>query len=348
MNSLERAMHTIRGEVPDRVPTDLHNFLPAVRLANYNTIDGLQQGELIAKSQIEAWERFKHDILLIENGTCAEAEALGCTVRYFKAGPPRVIEPAITSFKEIRSLSVPDPWETFPLNELLEATRIISEELGNKVFVMGRADQGPFALAAALVGYEKLIKEAALALRGKRANHLHEIQELLAFCVKMNRFYAKAQIEVGAHGTSFGEFGADLIGPNMYKDLIFPFDKELIEGLEKDGITVSLHICGDNTQIIDEMVQTGATILEVDQKPDKKVLKKATKDQATLLGPINPELIAHSNPKVIEERCKEAIDILAPGGRFILGPGCALGFNTPSENIDALINAAKDYGVYGN
>ena len=36
----------------------------------------------------------------------------------------------------------------------------------------------------------------------------------------------------------------------------------------------------------------------------------------------------------------------APGGGFILGPGCALPATTPDENIDALIETAKEHGCY--
>ena len=40
---------------------------------------------------------------------------------------------------------------------------------------------------------------------------------------------------------------------------------------------------------------------------------------------------------------KKALENLAPGGGFILGPGCALPPTTPDENIDAMIETAKAY-----
>jgi len=44
---------------------------------------------------------------------------------------------------------------------LLKATRIVSTELGKRVFVIGRADEGPFALAAILRGYEQFMIDVA-------------------------------------------------------------------------------------------------------------------------------------------------------------------------------------------
>ena len=48
----------------------------------------------------------------------------------------------------------------------------------------------------------------------------------------------------------------------------------------------------------------------------------------------------------MDAAAREAIEILAPGGEFILGPGCALGSDTPAANIHALVEAAQKYGVY--
>jgi uroporphyrinogen decarboxylase len=56
--------------------------------------------------------------------------------------------------------------------------------------------------------------------------------------------------------------------------------------------------------------------------------------------------MANGTPETVTEKCVEALDILAPGGGFILGPGCALPATTPDENIDALIEAAKKHGRY--
>jgi uroporphyrinogen-III decarboxylase len=95
------------------------------------------------------------------------------------------------------------------------------------------------------------------------------------------------------------------------------------------------------------MVATGAPILELDYKTDKVKAKQVLRGKATFLGPINPELIwAAESPDEVDQAAREAIQVLAPGGEFILGPGCALGYNTPTANIHALVEAAKKYGVY--
>ena len=75
--------------------------------------------------------------------------------------------------------------------------------------------------------------------------------------------------------------------------------------------------------------------------------KQILKGKATFLGPVNPELMfTAQDPSEVTQAARQAIEILAPGGEFILGPGCALGYSTPFENIHALVEAAHRYGVY--
>ena len=54
-------------------------------------------------------------------------------------------------------------------------------------------------------------------------------------------------------------------------------------------------------------------------------------------------VMAHGSRDLVVEKCREAIEILGPGGGFILGPGCALPATTPDENIDAMLETAKRY-----
>jgi uroporphyrinogen decarboxylase len=56
--------------------------------------------------------------------------------------------------------------------------------------------------------------------------------------------------------------------------------------------------------------------------------------------------MANGTPDLVGEQCREALEVLAPGGGFILGPGCALPAITPDENIDAMIESAHKYGTY--
>lgn len=151
MTSRERCQAVIRHQIPDRVPVDLHNFLATVHYAGLPMARALQDGELLAEAQLRFWKDFGQDMLLVENGVVAEAQACGCGVEYFDDGPPRVAQHILAEgLDRIDQLEVPDPFTTPPMDQVLKAVRILVRELGDRVFIMGRADQGPGALALSL------------------------------------------------------------------------------------------------------------------------------------------------------------------------------------------------------
>jgi uroporphyrinogen decarboxylase len=299
-----------------------------------------RNGEAMAEGQIRAWERYGHDILLVENGTAALAEACGVQVEYLEASAPVAKTPAISSLDEVDNLVVPDPYKDPLLSELLKATRIIVEEIGDRAYVIGRADQGPFSLACEIRGMGEFLLDLA------RGDKLDKAHQLLDFCRQVSERYALAQIEQGAHATSIGDSpsGPDVISPQYYREFAYPYVKTLVSNLKKKDITLAYHICGSSSPIIEDMVSTGAAIIEIDQKADQQISKAAAAGKAALLGPVDPsEVMAHGTPELVTEKCNEALENLSPGGGFILGPGCALPPSTPDDNIDAMIEAAKKF-----
>ncbi|MFN2212423.1 MAG: uroporphyrinogen decarboxylase family protein [Anaerolineales bacterium] len=341
MNSIERTLRTISFQPVDRVPVDLHNFMVTPRFLGVSDYaEFFRNGEAMAEAQIKAWKRYGHDVLLVENGTAALAEACGVKVEYLKDSAPVAKIPAISSLDEVDKLEIPDPYKDPLLSELLKTTRIIVEEIGDQAFVMGRADQGPFSLACEIRGMGEFLLDLAL---GKKLDKIHQ---LLDFCRSVSEQYIMAQIDQGAHATSIGDSpsGPDVISPKYYREFAYPYVKKLVSNVKKKNILLAYHICGNSTPIIEDMVSTGAAILEIDQKADQLVCKAAASGKATLLGPIDPsEVMANGTPELVMQKCNEALENLSPGGGFILGPGCALPPNTPDENIDAMIEASKKF-----
>jgi MtaA/CmuA family methyltransferase len=226
------------------------------------------------------------------------------------------------------------------MRENLEAVRILRQELGDQVYIMGRCDQAPASLAGALRGYEQFIVDMA---HNEQPELIHQV---LGYSARVQTRYMLAMKEAGAHGTAMGEMGVDIIGPHLHRDFAHPYDRQVVGAVAADDFPVALHICGNATLILPEMLATGAQILELDYKTDKVKAKHMLRGKAAFLGPVNPELIWAGTPAEVEAAAREAIDVLAPGGGLILGPGCALGHTTPLDNIHALIETAWKHGVY--
>lgn len=343
MTSLERCLATIRLEPHDRVPVDLHNFMMTVVDSKLPPQQLYQNGQLLGEAQVAAWKRFGHDMLIVENGTAALAEACGCEASYVHASAPVIEKPFLTSLSEVSSLRKPDPWKSPLCRAVLEATRLVLDQIGDQVYVMGRADQGPFDLACMIAGPETFLMELAIGESDQ------QIFELLEYTSDAYILYAKMFQEMGCPGTSIGEAlcSPDVISPAMYDKYCLPYGKKVVSALQNDDFFLAYHVCGNTTKIIGRMAETGAKVLEFDYKCDKTIAKRTSAGRTTLLGPIDPSgVLQQGSVEAVEEACREAIEVLAPGGGFILGPGCALPGTTPAKNIDKLVECARVYGKY--
>ncbi len=343
LTSIERVEIVLRGGIPDRVPVNLHNFMMNARASGLSFPDYFQNGEAMAEGHIKAWREFGHDVILLENGTVALAEACGCQVEYLDDSAPVHIAPAIKSLDDVGKLIKPDPYKTHPLRENLKATRTVANEIGQRVYVMGRADQGPFSLASMLIGIENfLFAVVDTASQNK-------LEQLLDFCLDVVYTYALAQGEQGARMTSIGESlsGPDVCSPRVYKKYEWGYAKRLIEQLKANNLPLAYHICGNATRIVHDMTETGAAVLELDYKCDLPTIKQATQGKTTILGVIDPSgVLALGTPEDVRGKVREELDVLAPGGGLILGPGCALPATTPVENIHTLVETVHHYGRY--
>jgi len=342
MNSVERCLAAIELRKPDRVPVDLHNFQPAALALGYPLSQVFQDGELLAEAMMKAWIEFGHDMLLVENGTACNAQACGVQVIYRDDSAPAAHIPILKELEDVEKLQVPDPNTTFPMNEIIKAVRILRKEIGDKVWICGRADQGPMDLASQLRGLNEWMMDLAL---GEKEEWVHRV---LDYSRQVATRYAFALMEAGAHSTSIGEpvAGPDMISPKFYRKYAFPYEKKMVDDLKAKGIILANHICGNTIPIIHDFIATGAQILEIDHKTDTYKAKEAGRGKTCFLGNIDTGLLVSGTPAQVEEKCRETIEIMAPDSGFILGPGCAMGTETPADNIHALVEAARKYGVY--
>jgi MtaA/CmuA family methyltransferase len=343
MTSLERVKAVLSGAIPDRVPVCLLSFQNAARLAGYGIDEYCLDGGKMAEAQLGYWDTFQHDIIDIENGVAAMAEAVGCEVEYRSDAPPWVVRPALASLAEVGSLPDVDLIKSLGLSALLEATGIVAGAVGDRVCVRGESDQGAFNLAAEILGMERFL----LALTDPEpADGLHR---LLSYASAQVEKLARAQIAAGSHYTLIGEStaGPDVCSPAMYRRYALPYERQLVHRLRSQGVEVGIHMCGNATRIIGDMVGTSALYFELDYKIDRTVVRQATAGSVTIFGTVDPgDLLPHGTPGDVTAAARADIRTLGQNGRYVLAPGCTLPSDTPIENVEALVTAAHLYGRY--
>lgn len=331
----------LRHEEPDRVPCVPELCLPSIRLTRIPYSEYCRNGKKLARSLIAAWKRFMYDGITLDSDTFVTASGFGLMVRMKGNESPRGIGSVIQNEDDVDNLQIPDPHKDGRMPVWLEAAKIIVNEVGDRVWIMGRADQGPFNIAAELRGIEAFVIDLY-----KNPTLAHK---LLRKTTEASVEFAKAMHETGVHMTAFGESigGPDFISPKLYEEFAYPYEKEAIGKLHAAGFPVSLHICGAATKILPLMADTGADILEIDQKVDIGTAKDLVGNKATLMGNLDPTAILYlGTPETVEKSSKECIKKAGKGGGLILSSGCSIPLRTPFRNIEAMIHAAEKYGKY--
>lgn len=341
MNSFQRCMAAVTFQTTDRVPTDLHNFMMCAKESGDNFGEYVLNPKKMADMQIQLWAEFGQDMLLVENGTASLAQALGCGIAYRKDAPPVAHKAAIHSLNELYQLRLTDNILDAPLIKAnIETVRLLKQELGDDVFIMGRADQGPLSLASQLYGMDRLLMDLA------DEECEESIHQLLEVCAQASIIYSKALLDAGAHGTSIGDStaGPDVLSPDMYTKFALPYEKKIVHAVHEANGYISLHICGNATKIIPKMVQTEADILEIDQKTVLSAAIEQTKGKCALLGQISPITLMSGTPQEVKKETDTMIQTI--GGKnasgIILGPGCAVGGATPHQNIRVMLERVQE------
>lgn len=343
MTSLERCMAVLNGEIPDFLPVVPQSFMLAVETAGMKISEVNKCGCKMAEAHIISQDKYGYDGCVIDFDDATIAEAVGAKVIYRDDEPAIVDEgqPVLKDLRDIYDMPIPDPMTSGRLNVWLEATSRLNEAIGDHVFIMGRADQGPFSIACLLRGTTQFMMD--LMTEDEKI-----INDVLDYCRRISAVFAKAQKDAGAHATSIGDAfaGPNLISPDMYRQFALEPEKKLAKEVQDYGIPFSIHICGNTNGIIKDMGTTGAKILEVDWMLDMKEARQAVPDDVVLMGNIDPSFpLVLGNTEQIDEAVKNLLEA-TKGRRHIISSGCAMGRNTPPENFKAFIAAARKYGVY--
>jgi len=339
MNGYQRIAAALRGEQPDTMPIMLHNFMMAAREAGISIEQYRSDPRQIARSFIESIERYRYDGILVDVDTATLAGAVGVPVDFPEDTPARCCGPLLRTLEAVVDLAPVDIRNYPGVQVWLEAVRLLKQYFRDQIYIRGNCDQCPFSLA----GLMRSLDEWMMDLTDERNSEM--AHRLLEYCTGVTAQFIRLMAETGAHMLSNGDSpaGPDMISPRMYRAFALPYEKRIAALAHDLGLPYVLHICGNTNRILEDMVSTGADGLELDHRTDARRAHQVLKDRASFLGNVDPNaVLALGTPQLVEEKTRELLGIFADTPRFILNAGCAIPATTPSENLKAMIRAARE------
>jgi len=141
--------------------------------------------------------------------------------------------------------------------------------------------------------------------------------------------------------------GADgFMSQEQFSTFYWPSLRKLIVGLIDEGLVPQLFAEGgynSRLEIISD-VPKGKVVWWFD-RTDMKRAKETVGQAACLAGNVPLDLLCTGTPDEVIDYCRELIDVAGRDGGFILSSGAGIQGSKP-ENIKAMIDFSKEYGVY--
>ncbi|MEI6519567.1 MAG: uroporphyrinogen decarboxylase family protein [bacterium] len=152
----------------------------------------------------------------------------------------------------------------------------------------------------------------------------------------------------------FGGSGTiTLASPDLAHKYAIPALKKWSAMAKEAGIPTMLHSCGKSRILVDLLCdETDVNCinpLEIAPMGDVDLaeVKKARGSQISLMGNLHTtQVMLYGTADDVRKAARQAISDAGEGGGFILSTGDQCGPETPEENLFALVETAKEYGVY--
>jgi len=325
MTPKERIYATLKGQPIDR-PAVTPIFM--AWSANYigrNYRDYYLDGDVLVQSQAAVVRAFNLDQISTISDPWREASGYGMEFDYPADGVGIPKEHLIKDPEDLTKIKPLDVEACDRMKQRVRSVAKMAAEFGETHSVLGWVE-GPMAEYADLRG----VSETMMDLIDKPEAFM-EAGEMI---VQNATAFAAAQIQAGADMVGVGDAAASLIGPELYQQYVLPLEKKLVDGIHKAGGSAKLHICGNITDIIKYMAQSGADIIDVDWMVSLEQARRDVGPDITLCGNFDPAgVLLRGTPEEVAQAARECLQ--AGGKRFILMPGCEVPPSTPEENIRA-------------
>lgn len=345
MSGRQILLHAIKGIKPERTPVVL--FSAGAWTFNSR---GLTLSQVIghpntmAEAIIETFLRkASSDAVWVGSGfNNLPVKALGGSITYPAKGTPQVASLALNRASDTEGIDPARLTRDPDVISLWETAALVRQGIGDKT-VIGACGWGPFTLAGQMYGTERLMSEIY-----KDPDH---VKKVLDFSVLASVAYYRGFIEKGAEIISIAEpiASGDMISRAHFARFVLPAVAAFMERLKDLKAINLLHICGNITNRLDLIPDTGVDVLSVDYKVDLCKVKEMVGTRIAFAGNVNPaDVLESGTPEDVTAASYRCIDAGGEDGNFILMPGCDIPPGVPVENMRAFFDAPLTYGRRNN
>lgn len=208
------------------------------------------------------------------------------------------------------------PWLLFPLERAFAMQ-------GMDRFLLNLAEEPEFA--------EALLRKIADLCKRLMGHFLRECGDL---------------IDMIKIGDDLGTQSSLLMSPRMYRRVLKPIHADYIAFIkQRTPARVFFHTDGDVFDLIDDFVEIGVDMLNPVQTSAGRIgdlpeLKRRWGDKLTFCGAVDTHrILPAGTPAEVRQEVRRVIEIMAPGGGYMLSSVHTIMPDVPAENVLAMVDA---------
>lgn len=336
MNMKDNLINALNGNECEKTPVTAFPAVLTTQLlskAHTNFNEACHDAKIMAQVAGSVYDYTNLEGITIPLDLWFESESVGHFFKRQEGSLAPVISKA--PFDLPADVELPDDFINlgqFPIIE--KAAEIIHERYDDEEVPIIGEITGAFTLLTDLVDLGVIIKmlnsdyfdieDALEEINDKLVEEVNFYQDIGVDCIVVN----------DPSSTS------NIVKPKLFVDLIQPYLVELSDNMDVPGV---LHICGDSNSNLENMLSCGYEGLSISQEIDvgyAREIKEKIGSKSVICGnlAIGETLLMKNEEQIIKESVK-CLD----KGVDVLGPGCNIAYETPLNNIKAMVKARDEY-----
>ncbi|MDH3294756.1 MAG: uroporphyrinogen decarboxylase family protein, partial [Acidimicrobiia bacterium] len=152
-------------------------------------------------------------------------------------------------------------------------------------------------------------------------------------------------------GDDLGTQESLLMSPDMYRQVLKPIHADWIEFIKaRTEAKLFFHTDGDVFPLIDDFVEMGIDVLNpiqtsAGQMANLERLRDRYGSKIVFCGAIDTQrILPHGSPEDVRKEVRRVIDVLGPGGGYMVSSVHTVMSDVPAENVLAMVDAVEEYG----
>ncbi len=177
---------------------------------------------------------------------------------------------------------------------------------------------------------------------------------LTEYYTELGKNAIKAGADMIRVGDDIGAQQSMMLSPKSWREHAKPRFKYMFAEFKKTNpdIFFKFHSCGDYSPILPDEIELGANLSGLMQptgglKDQASIKQKYGKDICLAGGFDVQRILPRGQVEDVRKGVFEVMKNLGPGGGFIFSPSHYIMADVPIQNIMAMFEAQKDFGVYG-